>query len=221
MLPDFRFVIGAILATAVLGVAAFGAAISVQLAFQAKIGPVETPRALAFADHSEWNQFYDADNTRRFEGMLSASISGKTRIAPPPEGDTPAVSLSLSEDSVPADLPAPVTADEPSPTGSIARSASAPAIATDADRVTPAPQVRTAPQAQKPPPPQAKPAARKPAAKKVRVAKKPRKARPRAAAQRSAPSQAQTGFPITDPVAKRQAAQRNGNKDPFGSIFGN
>jgi hypothetical protein len=69
MLPDFRFVIGAILATVLLGVAAFGLTAAVRLAHQAKVSPLETSRTLAFADPADWNQFHHPDGTRRFEGM--------------------------------------------------------------------------------------------------------------------------------------------------------
>ena len=40
MLPDFRFVIGALLATIVLGVTSFGLLAAVRLTHQGKIGPL-------------------------------------------------------------------------------------------------------------------------------------------------------------------------------------
>jgi hypothetical protein len=70
MLPSLRFVFGAILASLVLIVTAFGFAATVRLAHQtAKVGPFEPVRTLAYADVADWNQFYDADGTRRFDGM--------------------------------------------------------------------------------------------------------------------------------------------------------
>jgi len=69
MLPDFRFVIGAVLATAFLGVTCIGLFATVRLAHQAKIGPLEASRALAFGDGADWNQFADPDSVRRFEEL--------------------------------------------------------------------------------------------------------------------------------------------------------
>jgi hypothetical protein len=70
MLPSLRFVFGAILASLVLIVTAFGFAATVRLAHQtAKVGPFEPVHTLAYADVADWNQFYDADGTRRFDGM--------------------------------------------------------------------------------------------------------------------------------------------------------
>jgi hypothetical protein len=73
MLPDFRFVLGAVLAIALLAVAGLGLVTSVQLAHEARIVPLEDTRTLAFAGRAEWNQFYDPDGARRFEGL-----AGKT-----------------------------------------------------------------------------------------------------------------------------------------------
>jgi hypothetical protein len=57
MLPDLRFLIGAMLATTVMGVGALGLAMAVYLAHQTKVGPLEAARTLAFADHVDWRQF--------------------------------------------------------------------------------------------------------------------------------------------------------------------
>jgi hypothetical protein len=69
MLPDFRFVLGAVLAIALLAVAGLGLVTSVQLVREAHMTPLENTRSLAFAGHAEWNQFYDPDGARRFEGL--------------------------------------------------------------------------------------------------------------------------------------------------------
>src|SRR6185295_14119371 len=63
MLPDFRFLIGAILATTVLGVAAFGLATSVRLSHQAKISPLEASRSFAFAERNERSWMPDQNPT--------------------------------------------------------------------------------------------------------------------------------------------------------------
>jgi hypothetical protein len=73
MLPDFRFVLGAILAIAVLAVAGLGLMTSVQLVHEARMNPIENARSLAFAGHPEWNQFYEPEGARRFQGL-----AGKT-----------------------------------------------------------------------------------------------------------------------------------------------
>jgi hypothetical protein len=68
-LPDLRFVIGAALATALLVVTAFGVAVTLRLSHQAKVGPLEASRSLAYADQTDWNQFQDPTAARRFEDM--------------------------------------------------------------------------------------------------------------------------------------------------------
>jgi hypothetical protein len=50
---------------AVLGVAAFGIFASARLIHQAKVGPRESSRTLAYADPADWNQFYDSTALRR------------------------------------------------------------------------------------------------------------------------------------------------------------
>ena len=61
-----RFVIGAAVVTALLGMTGLELFVSTRLSQPAKKGPLETARSLAFTDHAEWNQFYDADSVRRF-----------------------------------------------------------------------------------------------------------------------------------------------------------
>jgi hypothetical protein len=89
MLPDFRFVIGATLATAVLGVAAFGLATAVRLSHQTKIGPLESSRSLAFDERADWNQFSDPELMRRFEDLArQVDAAGAT-----PEVDVAAANM--------------------------------------------------------------------------------------------------------------------------------
>ena len=61
MLPDFRFVLGAILALTMLAVGGLGLVTSVRLVREAHMAPLDESRSLAFAGHAEWNQFYDPD----------------------------------------------------------------------------------------------------------------------------------------------------------------
>jgi hypothetical protein len=82
MLPDFRFIIGAALAATLLAVSGLGLFTATQLAHQAKMGPLETSRSLAFADHPEFNQFYDAETARRFEDVARKAASSGTEVSP-------------------------------------------------------------------------------------------------------------------------------------------
>jgi hypothetical protein len=79
MLPDLRFVFGAAVAVSLLGLTTLGVFAAVRLAHQAKMGPLETSRNLAFADHAEWNPFYDPSSARLFQ-----------RIARPADPEPPA-----------------------------------------------------------------------------------------------------------------------------------
>jgi hypothetical protein len=87
MLPDFRFVLGAILALAMLAVGGLGLVTSVQLMREAHMAPVEESRSLAFAGRPELNRFYDPDAARRFEGLagkVEAPLA-PARLEPPAE----------------------------------------------------------------------------------------------------------------------------------------
>jgi hypothetical protein len=101
MLPDFRFILGAIVAMALMGVAGLGLVTSVHLVREAHMGPLEDSRTLAFADHTEWNQFYDPDAARRFEEMAGRTESLATQAAKeplaPPEGTPVSVAGELGE----------------------------------------------------------------------------------------------------------------------------
>jgi hypothetical protein len=87
MLPDFRFVLGAGLAIALIAVAGLGLVTSVQLAHEARIGPLDDSHRLAYAGHFEWNQFYDPEAARRFQGLAGKSEApvAETRLATPAE----------------------------------------------------------------------------------------------------------------------------------------
>src|SRR5262245_17169152 len=64
MLPDIRFAIGAVLASALLIVTAFGLAATVRIAHHQTVSPFESPRALSYADPIDWSARPDA--FRRF-----------------------------------------------------------------------------------------------------------------------------------------------------------
>jgi hypothetical protein len=118
MVPDFRFVLGAVLAIALLAVAGLGLVTSVQLLHEAHMNPLADTRSLAFAGHAEWSQFYDPDGARRFEGS-----AGKPEATIAPTAlETPAITQSAPEERT-ASIPAhgldpditPVIADDKAP----------------------------------------------------------------------------------------------------------
>jgi hypothetical protein len=104
MLPDFRFVLGAILALTMLTVGGLGMVTSVQLVREAHMAPLDQSRSLAFAGHTEWNQFYDPDAARRFEALADKTEApvAEARLEPPAETPAPPE-------------PAPVAAVPPAP----------------------------------------------------------------------------------------------------------
>ena len=106
MLPDFRFVLGAILAIALLAVAGLGLVTSVRLVQEARLDPVEDARSLAFAGHAQWNQFYDPDGARRFEDMAGKAPATEARL------ETPAETAEMPP-PVPAPAPAAVPPETP------------------------------------------------------------------------------------------------------------
>src|SRR3954471_9342932 len=70
VMPDLRFTMGAVLATTLLVVTAFGVTATVRLAEHAKLGPLDNTRSLAYSDASDWNQFADPTASRRFEELM-------------------------------------------------------------------------------------------------------------------------------------------------------
>jgi hypothetical protein len=108
MLPDFRFVLGGVLAITLLAVAGLGLVTSARLVREAHMGPLEDPRRLAFAGHSEWNQFYDPDGARRFEGLAGR---GET----PPRLETPAEIAPVTPRVAAAERTASIRADRIDP----------------------------------------------------------------------------------------------------------
>ena len=57
MIPDLRFVIGAVMATALLGVTLFGLAAAMHISHQSKLGPLEASRLLAYTPESRHRVF--------------------------------------------------------------------------------------------------------------------------------------------------------------------
>jgi hypothetical protein len=69
MLPDLRFLIGAVLATALLGVTVFGLAAAMHISRQSKLAPIETSRLLAYTPDGGY-RFVDVP-ARRFDNPFA------------------------------------------------------------------------------------------------------------------------------------------------------
>jgi hypothetical protein len=120
MLPDFRFALGALLAITLLAVAGLGLATSVRLVHEARIGPLEDSHGLAYAGHAEWNQFYDPDGARRFEGLKKtegplAETQIETQIETPAETSGLAPVSAPIAPSNPVEQTASIPSDRPEP----------------------------------------------------------------------------------------------------------
>jgi hypothetical protein len=128
MLPDFRFVIGAILAITVLGIAAFGLATAVRMSHDAKVGPLEAMRSLAFDERADWNQFSDPELARRFDVLARQPEAAPAMPVPDPvaPAEVPQAALAVPAVEAPArGEPATTIASTPAPaepavTGAIA-----------------------------------------------------------------------------------------------------
>lgn len=57
MIPDLRFVLGAVIATALLGITLFGLVTAVHLSHQSKVGPLEASRLLAYTPEGRHRVF--------------------------------------------------------------------------------------------------------------------------------------------------------------------
>ena len=108
MLPDLRFVIGAGLATTLLVATTFGVVATLRLAHQAKMGPFESSRSLAYADQTDWNQFQDPTAARRFDDMTRPIGSESV----PPSLNPPAdVATDAPQPVAPSPIPEPPEPD--------------------------------------------------------------------------------------------------------------
>jgi hypothetical protein len=117
MLPDLRFVFGALMVIAVTGMIGVGLFVSAKLFHQAKTGPVESRRSLALTGGSEWNQFYDAGSVRRYVGLARQGEAREVNDLPPDQNlqeSAPAMALAPAElpdqQSGPEAIPMPVRA---------------------------------------------------------------------------------------------------------------
>jgi DamX protein len=174
MIPDLRFVIGAVLATALLGVTAFGLGAAVHIAHQSKVGPLEASRMLAYTpnDSSEMARqaggpFADIANIPKIPAIPPVVQAQPATAAPEPvrtadaaaaEGAAPTAAVPPLDDTdavderAVIDPPLPVETDPPSPeTTADTAPVPAPAV-TVAPASDPAPVVTTAPVPEPAPP---------------------------------------------------------------------
>jgi hypothetical protein len=125
MLPDLRFVLGAMIATVLLGVTLFGMAATMHISHQSKIGPLESSRMLAFTPEVR-HRVFDLQAPRADSPF--ANIPADPNPVPlqqpagPAEPEAPPVQAAAAEQ--------PATRQP-----SIAQPASLPAPADDADTV--------------------------------------------------------------------------------------
>jgi hypothetical protein len=131
MLPDFRFWIGAVLATAILAAAAIGPISGLRLTHQPPLARIEVSRNLAFADRFERPPPTDLERIRRFEDMARQieaghrPTGGPQAAAPqPPEVDHPPA-------AGPGEIDPPADRSGQNPPAAIELVLEAPAVAKD------------------------------------------------------------------------------------------
>ena len=104
MLPDLRFVFGALMIIAITGMIGVGLFVSARLFNQAKMGPIESGRNLAFTDSAEWNQFYEPGSVRRFVGLARQGEAREIGDLPPEHRSHPAAPAALAVDLAPVEV---------------------------------------------------------------------------------------------------------------------
>jgi hypothetical protein len=89
MLPDFRFLLGAVLAFSVIAVAGVGLVASARLVHEAHLAPIDDARSLAYAGRPEAPPRYIPPLVSRDEGASAAVVDEKPKPAEPPLADPP------------------------------------------------------------------------------------------------------------------------------------
>jgi hypothetical protein len=82
-----------------------GLFVSARLFHQAKMGPLESRRNLAFTDSAEWNQFYDAGSVRRFVGLARQGEVREITDAPPEHRPEEVAPAPVANALAPVELP--------------------------------------------------------------------------------------------------------------------
>jgi hypothetical protein len=98
MIPDLRFVIGAVMATALLGVTLFGLAAAMHISHQSKLSPLEASRLLAYYPETRYRVF----------------------DPPAPRFDSPFANIPADPNPVPMQQPA-APAEAPAQTAAVAQ----------------------------------------------------------------------------------------------------
>ena len=74
---------------AMLAIAAFGIGVSVRLAREARLGPIETSRHLAYADRGAWSQFYEVGGMRHEEAQHEEEAGPVLQVPAPKPQEEP------------------------------------------------------------------------------------------------------------------------------------
>jgi hypothetical protein len=235
MLPDLRFVIGSVLATVVLGITALGLVFTVRLAQDAKSGPFQVIRPLAYTAPGESNPAARPSDLAQQPGgpfaqiPAGGSVTAQAPAAPEPATAAPAeeATAETADDHAAVDERAvvdpPLSPEgEPLPSEASSEPAAAattapPVVAEPIDTTGSIPAVSAAPEAKRAPAAKAKPKA-KAKAKAKRVVRKAA-TRPAQRAQRGtvvAPT-ASTGYPVTiERTPNAGSRNKSGGGFPFG-----
>lgn len=83
MIPDLRFIIGAVTAAVLLGVTMFGFVATVHIAQQSKVGPLEASRLLAYTS-DDWHRIDALTIARPMEPPLTRTDSASAQLPEPP-----------------------------------------------------------------------------------------------------------------------------------------
>lgn len=122
MLPDLRFLIGAMLATALLGVTLFGLAAAMHISHQSKVGPLEASRMLAYTPDGQ-HRIFDVP-ARRLDSPFAnipadpnpVPLQQPTAAAAPPVQTAAAAQPAPIAEPIPATQPGPVAKPTAAPT---------------------------------------------------------------------------------------------------------
>jgi hypothetical protein len=88
MIPDLRFIIGAVTAAALMGVTLFGFVATVHIAQQSKVGPLEASRLLAYTS-DDWNRIEALQAARRFGAASPRAEPSDSALLEPPAAPSP------------------------------------------------------------------------------------------------------------------------------------
>jgi hypothetical protein len=103
MLPNLRFVIGAMVTAVLLGVTGLGLFATAWTARPGKVGPLEASRNVPFDDRADWNQFNDPDGARRFEELARKAAPASSPVDHITETAPDVASLEPNATITPAD----------------------------------------------------------------------------------------------------------------------